>query len=80
MSKRRAEYGPSQGSEMLKGLVKAAREIAMEESKKVTVRMYDGRILEGRIVGVFDSVAGKKIRVMVGALVVTVDETQVVQG
>src|SRR5216684_6558458 len=41
------------------------------------VKMYDGKTIEGRVAQVSDTISGKKVRVVSGALVVTVDIEQI---
>jgi hypothetical protein len=44
---------------------------------KVLVRQLNGKSLQGSVVAVLDSVSGRKVKVISGPLVVTVDEKQV---
>ena len=43
----------------------------------VTVRQFNGKLLKGRIVSVLESVSGRKLKIVSGPLVLTVDEKQV---
>ena len=42
----------------------------------VSVRQFNGKLLNGQIVAVFDSVSGRRIKVISGPLVLTVSEEQ----
>ncbi len=44
---------------------------------EVTVSQFNGKLLKGQITAVFDSVSGRRIRVISGPLVLNVDEKQV---
>ncbi len=44
---------------------------------EVSVRQFNGKLLKGHIVSVLESVSGRKIKVVSGPLVLTVDEEQV---
>ncbi len=44
---------------------------------EVTVRQFNGKLLKGRIASVLESVSGRKLKIVSGPLVVTVDESQI---
>ncbi len=44
---------------------------------QVSVRQFNGKLLKGKIVSVFDSVSGRRIKIIAGPLVLTVGEDQV---
>jgi hypothetical protein len=44
---------------------------------EVTVSQFNGKLLKGQITAVFDSVSGRRIRVIAGSLVLNVGEDQV---
>jgi len=48
-----------------------------QRGDEVTVRQFNGKLLKGRIVSVLESVSGRKIKIVSGPLVLTVDENQV---
>jgi hypothetical protein len=89
MARKNKEYGPSQGAEMLRGLVEAAKQIRDEEmvkmavpqlirsGDKVIVRQFNGKPLKGFVAAVVETASGRKVKVISGPLVVTVDEKQV---
>jgi hypothetical protein len=43
----------------------------------VSVRQFNGKLLKGQIIAVFDSVSGRRIKVVSGPLVFTVSEEQI---
>src|SRR5712671_5612797 len=43
----------------------------------VTVSQFNGKLLKGRITSVLESVSGRKLKIVSGPLVLTVDEEQV---
>ena len=48
-----------------------------QRGDEVTVRQFNGKKLRGEIIAVLDSVSGRRIRVLAGPLVLTVNEEQV---
>ena len=48
-----------------------------QRGDEVSVRQFNGKLLKGHIVSVLESVSGRKIKVISGPLVLTVDEAQV---
>jgi|SRR5882724_185431 len=48
-----------------------------QRGDEVSVRQFNGKLLKGRISSVLESVSGRKIKVISGPLVLTVDEKQV---
>ena len=44
---------------------------------EVSVRQFNGKLLKGHIASVLESVSGRKIKVVSGPLVLTVDEEQI---
>jgi len=48
-----------------------------QRGDEVSVRQFNGKVLKGHIVSVLESVSGRKIKVVSGPLVLTVDEEQV---
>jgi hypothetical protein len=45
---------------------------------KITVRLYDGRVVVGKVCAVEETVAGTKVRVKSGDCVLTIDAEQVI--
>src|SRR6266550_5631801 len=48
-----------------------------QRGDEVSVRQFNGKLLKGHIASVLESVSGRKIKVVSGPLVLTVDEEQV---
>ena len=48
-----------------------------QRGDEVSVRQFNGKLLKGHIVSVLEAVSGRKIKVISGPLVLTVDEKQV---
>jgi len=49
----------------------------MKQGDKVLVTQFNGRVLKGSVVAVLDTTAGKKVKVLSGQMLVTVDPKQV---
>jgi hypothetical protein len=48
-----------------------------QRGDELTVRQFNGKLLKGHIESVLESVSGRKLKIVSGPLVLTVDEKQV---